>query len=36
MILGKNNDLPVDEFVLGIMVSIFPITAKPITKLSYA
>jgi hypothetical protein len=36
MILGKVNDLIVDEISLGIMVSIFPITAKPITKLNYA
>jgi hypothetical protein len=36
MILGKVNDLTVDEFVLGIMVSIFPITTKPITKFNYA
>jgi hypothetical protein len=28
--------LTVDEFVLGIMVSIFPITTKPITKFNYA
>ena len=36
MILAKNNDLTVDEFVLGIMVSICPITTKPITKFDYA
>jgi hypothetical protein len=36
MILGKVNDLTIDEFVLGIMVSIFPITTKPITKFNYA
>jgi hypothetical protein len=36
MILGENDDLTVDEFVLGIMVSIFPITTKPITKFNYA
>ena len=29
MILGENDDLIVDEFGLGIMASIFPITTKP-------
>jgi hypothetical protein len=36
MIVGKKNDLTVDEFVLGIMVSICSITTKPITKFNYA
>jgi hypothetical protein len=36
IILGKDNDLVVDEFVLGIMVSICPITTKPMTKFNYA
>jgi hypothetical protein len=36
MILGKNNDLTVDEFVLGIMVLICSITTKLITKFNYA
>jgi len=36
MILGKIDDLTIDEFVLGIMVSILPITTKPITKFNYA
>jgi hypothetical protein len=35
-ILGKNNDSIVDEFVLGIMVSICPITTKPISRFNYA
>jgi hypothetical protein len=36
MILGGKDDLTVDEFVLGMMVSICPITTKPITKFNYA
>jgi hypothetical protein len=32
LILGKKDDLIVDELVVGIVVSIYPITAKPITK----
>jgi hypothetical protein len=35
-ILGKINDSTVDEFVLGIMVSIFLITTKPLTRFNYA
>jgi len=36
IILGKDNDLVVDEFVLRILVSIFPITTKPMTKFNYS
>jgi hypothetical protein len=36
MILGKDNDLVVDEFVLGNMISICPFTVKPLTKFNYA
>ena len=35
MILGKKYYLTVDEFVLGIMVSICPISTKTITKFNY-
>jgi hypothetical protein len=35
MILGENDDLIVDEFGLGIMASICPITTKPITKFNF-
>jgi hypothetical protein len=36
VILGKYNDLVVDEFVLGIMVAIFPIITKPMTKFIFS
>jgi hypothetical protein len=36
MILGKVSDLKFDEFVLEILISIFHITSKPITKFNYA
>jgi hypothetical protein len=35
VILGKDNDLVVDEFVLGCMMSICPFTMKPLTKFNY-
>jgi hypothetical protein len=35
-ILGKDNDLVVDEFVLGFVTSIFPFTTKPLTRFNYA
>jgi hypothetical protein len=34
-ILGKDKDLVVDEFVLGIMASICVFAAKPLTKFNY-
>jgi hypothetical protein len=36
VILGKDNDLVVDEFMLGNMMSIFPFTVKPLIKFNYA
>jgi hypothetical protein len=35
MILGKNDDLTMDEFGSSTMDSICPITTNPITKLNF-
>jgi len=35
-ILGKDNNPAIDEFVLVCIMSIFPFTMKPLTKLNYA
>jgi hypothetical protein len=36
VILGKDNDLVVDEFVLRIMVENFQIMTKPMTKFNFS
>jgi len=36
MILGKDNNLVVDKFVLGNIISICPFAFKPLTKFKYS